>query len=116
MRRIIESRHPLVSGPVRAEAIEVLACPVCLGPLSPGDGKRDDIVTGALLCSRDSIAYPISDGIPNLVLPSRAEQTQAMGPCMARPGRRAGGARLAPNSCFGCPSTDGLARGQPSGD
>src|SRR5207247_4887472 len=77
-RRIIESRHPLVSGPVRAQAIEVLACPVCLGPLSPGDGKRDDIVTGALLCSRDSIAYPISDGIPNLVLPRSEEHTSEL--------------------------------------
>lgn len=109
-RRIIESRQPLVSGPVRAQAIEVLACPVCLGPLSPVDAKRDDIVTGALLCSRDSIAYEISDGIPNLVLPSRAEQTQAMASSYAAAWAKDGWGSLDPQYLFELPFRDRTRR------
>src|SRR5437867_6705664 len=63
---------------MRAQAIEVLACPVCLGPLSLDDANHDDFVSGTLLCPRDGIAYPIAEGIPKLVLPSRVEQSQAM--------------------------------------
>ncbi|MCI4398691.1 MAG: Trm112 family protein [Acidobacteria bacterium] len=45
------------------EFLEILACPVCRGPfeLKERDGKEE------LLCTKCHRAYPIEDGIPNLL-------------------------------------------------
>ncbi len=49
--------------PIDKEFLEILACPVCKGvfDLQERDGKEE------LLCSKCHRAYPIEDGIPNLL-------------------------------------------------
>jgi hypothetical protein len=49
--------------PIDKEFLEILACPVCRGPfeLKERDGKEE------LLCTKCHRAYPIEDGIPNLL-------------------------------------------------
>jgi uncharacterized protein YbaR (Trm112 family) len=42
--------------------LEILACPNCHGPL------RHDRVTQVLICEKESLAYPVVDGIPHLMV------------------------------------------------
>lgn len=57
--------------------LEILACPVCKGPLQ---FRRDDQV---LVCRLDRLAYPIRDGVP-VMLEEEARQLQADDPLLAR--------------------------------
>lgn len=41
--------------------IDVLACPICKGPLK-ADHRHDE-----LICAADRLAYPVRDGIPILI-------------------------------------------------
>ena len=52
--------------------MEILACPVCKGPLKLGttEEKEDEIITGSLFCPKCNHAYPITDSIPNLLPPN----------------------------------------------
>lgn len=43
---------------IDARLLEILACPVCKGPLQPDRGER------VLVCRMDRLAYPVRDGIP----------------------------------------------------
>ncbi len=51
--------------------VEILACPVCKGPLTLEikEQKNGEVITGSLYCPKDDYHYPIVDGIPNLLPP-----------------------------------------------
>jgi uncharacterized protein YbaR (Trm112 family) len=53
--------------------LEILACPKCKGALELKAGAESggEIVTGSLYCVKCNAAYPIADGIPNLLLPEK---------------------------------------------
>ena len=52
---------------LKPELLEILACPMCKGPLTleSDSGSRDE----SLSCQACSEFYPIEDGIPNLLPP-----------------------------------------------
>ncbi len=52
--------------------LDILACPVCKGPLDYIKDKDE------LLCKADRLAYPIRDGIP-VMLEEEARQLEADG-------------------------------------
>lgn len=41
--------------------LEILVCPLCKGPLQYRKAEQE------LICPRDSLAYPIRDGIPVMI-------------------------------------------------
>ncbi len=57
---------------MKRDLMEILACPVCKGPLELRVDEEDgqEIITGALLCARCSETYPIVETIPNLLPPN----------------------------------------------
>ncbi len=57
---------------MRRDLMDILACPVCKGPLELKVAKEEgtEIVTGTLNCQHCHEAYPIEDSIPNLLPPS----------------------------------------------
>ena len=52
--------------------MDILACPVCKGPLTLTVTKEDEeeIVEGSLRCDACNEVYPIEDTIPNLLPPA----------------------------------------------
>lgn len=56
---------------MKRELMEILACPVCKGPLELTVEKEDkkEIVSGSLFCPKCKERYPIEDTIPNLLPP-----------------------------------------------
>ena len=62
---------------MRKEMMDILACPVCKGPLTLAVTKEDgdEVVEGSLHCAKCDETYPITDSIPNLLPP---ELRQAM--------------------------------------
>lgn len=56
---------------MKPELMEILACPLCKGPLelSVKEEKDGEIITGSLYCARCAETYPIEDAIPNLLPP-----------------------------------------------
>ena len=56
---------------MRKDLMEILACPVCKGPLElqVEEEQGEDVVTGTLICHRCDERYPIQDSIPNLLPP-----------------------------------------------
>lgn len=56
---------------MRKDLMEILACPVCKGPLELTVDEEDEreVINGSLLCSRCSERYPIEERIPNLLPP-----------------------------------------------
>jgi len=57
---------------MKRDLMDILACPVCKGPLELRVEKEDgaEIVTGSLYCQHCQETYPIEDSIPNLLPPS----------------------------------------------
>ncbi len=57
---------------MRHDLLDILACPVCKGPLGlqVQEEEGDEIVQGTLHCDRCQEDYPITDSIPNLLPPS----------------------------------------------
>jgi uncharacterized protein YbaR (Trm112 family) len=55
--------------------LEILACPVCKGPL------RHDRAGAVLVCRLDRLAYPIRDGVP-VMLEEEARQLPADDPLL----------------------------------
>ena len=55
--------------------MEILACPMCKGPLTLTIDAADDVevITGSLHCAACNERYPIADGIPNLLPPAQRE-------------------------------------------
>ncbi len=49
--------------------MDILCCPVCKGELRLDVTKEDEILEGTLTCPACDHAYPIDDGIPNLLPP-----------------------------------------------
>ena len=62
---------------MRTDLMDIIACPVCRGPLTlhagtiaPDDAPdAGEVLTGTLTCAACDEAYPITDGIPNLLPP-----------------------------------------------
>jgi uncharacterized protein YbaR (Trm112 family) len=56
---------------MKKELMEILACPVCKGPLELNIEQEDEkeVITGSLYCAHCSHYYPIEDAIPNLLPP-----------------------------------------------
>ena len=57
---------------MKRDLMEILACPVCKGPLELTVEQEDEreIVTGSLFCAKCSETYPIVETIPNLLPPN----------------------------------------------
>jgi uncharacterized protein YbaR (Trm112 family) len=68
----INSRSATIK-PMKQELMSILVCPVCKGKLELKVEKEADneIVSGALHCSRCKVTYPITDTIPNLLPPDK---------------------------------------------
>ena len=72
---------------MRTDLLDILACPVCRGPLTleaatiaPDDAPdAGEVLTGALTCSACPEVYPINDGIPNLLPPDLRDAEAAAG-------------------------------------
>ena len=66
---------------MKRELIDILACPVCKGPLTLAVTKEEDseIVEGSLHCAACDETYPIQDTIPNLLPPELREETSVEG-------------------------------------
>lgn len=56
---------------MKESILEIIVCPVCKGPLVLQDVKWDasEITSGVLYCAKCDYAYPIMEGIPNLLPP-----------------------------------------------
>jgi uncharacterized protein YbaR (Trm112 family) len=56
---------------VKKELMEILACPLCKGPLklTVDEENEKEIITGSLYCEACAVNYPIEDTIPNLLPP-----------------------------------------------
>ena len=56
---------------MKQELMEILACPKCKGDLElkVEEEKDDEIIKGMLSCKSCGIDYPITDAIPNLLIP-----------------------------------------------
>ena len=54
---------------MKRSLLDILCCPVCKGDLVLGVANEDEtgIIEGTLTCAKCSVAYPISDGIPDLL-------------------------------------------------
>ena len=61
-----------MGGTVKRELMEILACPLCKGPLTltVEMEQGDEIVEGSLYCDQCPETYPIEDEIPNLLPPA----------------------------------------------
>ena len=60
---------------MRKDLVDILACPVCKDELElrVDEEEGEDVVRGALVCSRCNESYPIEDSIPNLLPPELRE-------------------------------------------
>ena len=56
---------------MKKELMEILACPVCKGPLelTVAEENEKEVVAGTLHCGKCPEDYPIEDSIPNLLPP-----------------------------------------------
>ncbi len=56
---------------MKRDLMEILACPVCKGPLelTVEEENDDEIVLGSLSCAKCAQIYPITETIPNLLPP-----------------------------------------------
>lgn len=57
--------------------LDILACPVCKGPLVRHAAE------GALVCRADRLAFPVKDGVP-VMLEEEARSLAADDPLLAR--------------------------------
>ena len=56
---------------MKQDLMDILVCPLCKGELTLGVDSQDgdEIVSGSLHCAACDEAYPVEDGIPNLLPP-----------------------------------------------
>jgi uncharacterized protein YbaR (Trm112 family) len=56
---------------MRRDLLDILACPLCKGDLTLEvfEENEVEILTGRLCCPACNEAYPIEDGIPNMLPP-----------------------------------------------
>jgi uncharacterized protein YbaR (Trm112 family) len=59
--------------------MDILACPVCKGPLTLSIVREDgtEVIEGALHCAQCNETYPIVDSIPNLLPPDLRRAMEA---------------------------------------
>ena len=64
---------------MRKDMMEILACPVCKGPLTLSIAKEegDEVIEGSLQCAACKETYPIQDTIPNLLPPDLRRAIEA---------------------------------------
>ncbi len=62
---------------MRRSALDVLACPSCLGRLEVEDSAVGDVDRGRLRCASEGLEYPVLAGIPRLVRPVDAARIEA---------------------------------------
>jgi uncharacterized protein YbaR (Trm112 family) len=80
LTRLAEQEHPHVertASPMDTKLLDILACPVCKGPLVYDKPQRQ------LICRADRLAYPILDDIP-IMLEEEARQLQSDDPLLQR--------------------------------
>lgn len=68
---------------MRRELMDILACPIDKAELRlDASAEQDgDVITGTLTCTSCAEAYPITEGIPNLLPPDlRAAMAAPSGP------------------------------------
>ncbi len=60
---------------MRPDLLDILACPLCKGALTLAAAREEggEIVAGTLACAACDEAYPIEDGIPDLLPPDLRE-------------------------------------------
>jgi len=60
---------------MKPDLVEILRCPLCRGELTlvSRTTEKSEIVEGTLTCSKCSVEYPISDGIPDLLPPDERD-------------------------------------------
>lgn len=56
---------------MRPDLLDLLACPLCKGPLALAVEREEEgeIAAGTLACDACGESYPIADGIPDLLPP-----------------------------------------------
>ena len=56
---------------MKQDLMDILVCPLCRGELTLDVDSQDgdEIVSGSLHCAACDEAYPVEDGIPNLLPP-----------------------------------------------
>lgn len=60
---------------MRKDLMDILACPVCKGPLelTVDQEEGEEVINGSLSCKKCDERYPIEDRIPNLLPPDLRE-------------------------------------------
>ena len=60
---------------MRPDLLDILACPLCKGALTLTIAREEEgeIMAGTLACPACDEAYPIEDGIPDLLPPDLRE-------------------------------------------
>ncbi len=56
---------------MKRELMDILACPMCKGPLQleVTEEDKNEVITGSSKCTQCPETYPINDAIPNLLPP-----------------------------------------------
>jgi uncharacterized protein YbaR (Trm112 family) len=64
---------------MRKDLIDILACPMDKAPLELeiAEEAGDEVIQGALTCSRCGERYPVEDRIPNLLPPEMRKTVEA---------------------------------------
>jgi uncharacterized protein YbaR (Trm112 family) len=64
---------------MRKDMMDILACPVCKGPLTLEVVREDatEVIEGSLHCASCNETYPIQDTIPNLLPPDLRRSMEA---------------------------------------
>ena len=62
---------------MKRDIVDMLACPICNGDMSVtiNNGDQHEVLDGILHCPACDIDYPIEEGIPLLIPPSKFETT-----------------------------------------
>lgn len=68
-----------VAGHMQADLLDILCCPLDKHDLDleVDEEDGDEILEGRLICQNCGEAYPIEDGIPNLLPPDMREELSA---------------------------------------
>jgi uncharacterized protein len=82
---------------MRKDLVEIVCCPVHKTSLALQVRKQDDhgdVVEGTLTCAKCRFAYPIEEGIPNLLPPEyHVDQVKEKAKPAARPAGKAKGSK-----------------------
>jgi uncharacterized protein YbaR (Trm112 family) len=63
---------------MKTSLVEILACPMDKAPLElrADEQNGDEVIQGALTCTKCGEVYPIEDRIPNLLPPASRKQPE----------------------------------------